>query len=236
MLSRYLASALFLPLLCVGCKAPVYQPKPLNGGQLASYLMQRRAVVMAPQVDGNVKESSLGSATPVHPAGYLLTAAHVLDGADRTRIRVMLDPKSGIPKRLLDARVVMYDREADVALLKTSVPLPHVFQWSPQNALLPAGLPVVHTGLATGHKSGLGTLTEPSDSKPGKFCHTLHLAPGDSGGALVSLGGEALGINHAVGRIQTFGASFFSGSYSVRPDLRRIERAIASDIKTHSKP
>jgi S1-C subfamily serine protease len=93
---------------------------------------------------------------------------------------------------------------------------------------------VVHTGLATAHKSGVGALTEGGTHRTGRLGHTLHLQPGDSGGALVSLSGEAIAINHAVGRIQSFGASFFSGSYSMRPDVAAINKAIAKDLATHS--
>jgi S1-C subfamily serine protease len=193
--------------------------------------MVRRAGVMAPLLSTGGKEGNQGTATPVHPEGYLLTAAHVLNGTDPDKIEavIMLGPRR--PSKPMKARLVMVDKDADVALLKVDAKLPAYFEWTPTGATLPKGLQVVHTGLTTAHVSGVGEMTQPlPGGRAGKFGHSLQLKAGDSGGGLVTTSGELVGINSAVGSIVGFGASFFSGSVSSRPNVRRIQNAIARDL------
>ncbi len=226
-----------LPLLLAlltSCAGTIYQPKTLDGKALATYLMSRRAGVIAPLAGGNGESGNLGSAVPIHPKGYLLTASHVVAGANCDNIQVIVTQRTGDPSKPLKARVVVDDKRSDVALLKVEADTPSYFRWTPAGATLPVGLRVVHTGLKTGHKTGIGELTSPlPQGRAGKFGHTLRLQPGDSGGGLVSISGELIGVNSAIGTIEGFGASFFSGAVSSRPSVRRIENAIAKDQAAH---
>ena len=125
----------------------------------------------------------------------------------------------------------MLDKVNDVALIKVDHPTPNYFQWTPRDALLPAGLKVVHSGLMTAHRTGFGQITATfRGSRAGRISHTLRIQQGDSGGGLISIGGELLAVNSAYASFEGFGASFFSGALSSRPKLDKIERAIAKDL------
>ncbi len=197
---------------------------------LAKHIMLRRAGVMAPMKTGAVGEGHLGSAAPVHPEGYLLTAAHVLHGVDLDKLQAVVMLGLGRPSKPLPARLVMMDNANDIALVKVDHPTPHYFQWSPSDQTLPVGLKVVHSGLTTAHRTGVGEITAAfNGSKAGQIRHTLRIQQGDSGGGLISTTGDLLGVNSAFGRLQGFGASFFAGAFSSRPKVERIQRAIAKD-------
>ena len=231
-----LSAWLALPAIVVSCTAgkPYKPAKLMQGAELASFLSVRRAAVVAPLVGEKDKAGHAGSAAPIHPQGYLITAAHVVDGTDLSQVKVMVILPSGKPSKPLPARVVNVDRRADVALLKIDQPTPRFFQWTPAEALIPAGTPVVHTGLVTAHKTGIGELTTAvSGNRMSHFSHTLRLQPGDSGGGLVTLAGELVGVNSAIGTIEGFGASFFSGAVSTRPSIARIQAVIAKDLASH---
>src|SRR5436190_6899500 len=63
---------------------------------------------------GDLHQRSLGSGVIVDPKGYIVTNRHVVEKADRIRVRLQDDP----PSVLHDARVIGMDQETDLAVIK----------------------------------------------------------------------------------------------------------------------
>src|ERR1700732_1071156 len=156
-----------------------------------------------PSIDsGPVRERSLGSGVIVDSKGYILTNRHVVDKADRIRVRFQDDP----PNVQHDAKVIGSDSETDLAVIKVETD---------------RGLPAAKLGnsdsmqvgdwvLAVGSPFGLSeTVTAGIVSAKGRnivpgrqfqtFIQTdAAINPGNSGGPLVNLDGEVIGINTAI--------------------------------------
>jgi serine protease Do len=67
---------------------------------------------------GGGRQQSLGSGVILNTNGYIITNFHVIDKADRIRVKLMDDP----PSVLHDAKVVGFDRETDLAVIKIDPP------------------------------------------------------------------------------------------------------------------
>jgi serine protease Do len=151
---------------------------------------------------GDIKERSLGSGVLVDPKGYIVTNRHVIEKADRIRVRLQDDP----PGVQHDAKVVGSDQETDLAVIKIEAA---------------SGLPTAKIGnsdsmqvgdwvLAIGSPFGLqATVTAGIVSAKGRnivpgrqfqsFVQTdAAINPGNSGGPLVNMAGEVIGINTAI--------------------------------------
>jgi len=152
--------------------------------------------------DGSIRERSLGSGVIVDPKGYILTNRHVVEKADRIRVRFEDDP----PGVQHDAKVIGTDQETDLAVIKVDV-----------DHALPAarmgnsdGMQIGDWVLAIGSPFGqAGTVTagivsaKGRDIVPGRQFQTFiqtdaAINPGNSGGPLVNLNGEVIGINTAI--------------------------------------
>jgi len=155
-----------------------------------------------PGTNGPIKERSLGSGVIVDPKGFIVTNRHVVDKADRIRVRLQEDP----PGVQHDAKVIGADQETDLAVIKIDVD---------------RGLPTAKLGnsesmqvgdwvLAIGSPFGLQeTVTAGIVSAKGRnivpgrqfqsFIQTdAAINPGNSGGPLVNMAGEVIGINTAI--------------------------------------
>src|SRR4029434_1036837 len=66
---------------------------------------------------GDIKERSLGSGVIVDSKGFIVTNRHVVEKADRIRVRLQDDP----PGVQHDARVIGSDQETDLAVIKVDV-------------------------------------------------------------------------------------------------------------------
>lgn len=145
-------------------------------------------------------ENSLGSGVIIDPKGYIITNNHVIAGADQ--IVVALADRREYPARLLFA-----DARMDLALLKVdpgAEPLPALTLGDSDRAevgdlVLAIGNPfgvgqTVTQGIVSAvARSGLGI----SDTQ--FFIQTdAAINQGNSGGALVNLDGELIGVNTAI--------------------------------------
>jgi serine protease Do len=153
---------------------------------------------------GAGREDSLGSGVIMNPNGYIVTNFHVVDGADRIRVKLMDDP----PGTLHEAKLVGSDRETDLAVIKIDPPKDH--------SLIPARLgdsDAMEVGdwvLAVGSPFNLEeTVTAGIVSAKARninpqrnfqsFIQTdAAINPGNSGGPLVNMSGEVIGINTAI--------------------------------------
>lgn len=150
-----------------------------------------------------LRERSLGSGVIVDSKGYILTNRHVVDGADKIRVKFMDDPQGS---RGREATVIGTDAETDIAVIKvnTDKPLPAAKIGNSD------GLQVGDWVLAIGSPFGLQeTVTagivsaKGRDIVPGRqfqsFIQTdAAINPGNSGGPLVNMNGEIIGINTAI--------------------------------------
>ncbi|HEV8067150.1 MAG TPA: trypsin-like peptidase domain-containing protein, partial [Planctomycetaceae bacterium] len=70
-----------------------------------------------------VRQHAVGSGVIVDPNGYIITNAHVVEGAQRIRVALPLSSDAGRPvaagkRHILEARLVGVHKETDLALLK----------------------------------------------------------------------------------------------------------------------
>jgi serine protease Do len=152
--------------------------------------------------DGAIRERSLGSGVIVDPKGYIVTNRHVVEKADRIRVRLQDDP----PGVQHDAKVIGEDQETDLAVIKIDLD-----RAVPSAKLGNSdGMEVGDWVLAIGSPFGqVGTVTagivsaKGRDIVPGRQFQTFiqtdaAINPGNSGGPLVNMNGEVIGINTAI--------------------------------------
>jgi len=146
------------------------------------------------------RERSLGSGVIVSPDGYILTANHVVEGADE--IRVSLD----VNKKEYSAKVVGTDPPTDVAVLKIeakdlpAITLADSSQLEIGDIVLAIGNPYGLSQTVTmGIVSALGRNGLAGFNQYQDFIQTdAAINPGNSGGALVDAEGRLVGINTAI--------------------------------------
>ena len=154
-----------------------------------------------------VRQHAVGSGVIVDSNGYIMTNAHVVEGAQRIRVALPLpmgDSAGQVPigkRRILEARLLGQHKETDLALLKideTDLPtLPLLSRQRPHVGQLvfaigsPEGL---QNSVTMGVVSALAR--QPDPTKPLTYIQTdAPINPGNSGGPLVDMNGEVLGIN-----------------------------------------
>jgi serine protease Do len=153
-----------------------------------------------------VRQKAVGSGVIVDPSGYIMTNAHVVEGAQRIRVALPLpmgDSAGQVPigkRRILEARLVGQHKDTDLALLKideTELPtLALVSQRAHVGQLVfaigsPEGL---QNSVTMGVVSALAR--QPDATKPITYLQTdAPINPGNSGGPLVDMNGAVLGIN-----------------------------------------
>ena len=145
--------------------------------------------------DGEPQQRGVGSGFILSADGYVMTNAHVVDGAEEVIVTLT-------DKREYKAKAIGADRRSDVALLKIDA----------------AGLPTVRLGdvnrlkvgewvIAIGSPFGLeNTVTagivSAKSRDTGEFLPLIQtdvaINPGNSGGPLINLRGEVVGINSQI--------------------------------------
>jgi serine protease Do len=152
---------------------------------------------------GTIRQRSLGSGVIVDAKGYIVTNRHVVEKADRIRVKLQ-DENPASPGH--DAKLIGMDQETDLAVIKIEVdhPLPAAKLGNSD------GMEVGDWVLAIGSPFGLQeTVTAGIVSAKGRnivpnrqfqsFIQTdAAINPGNSGGPLVNMAGEVIGINTAI--------------------------------------
>jgi serine protease Do len=159
---------------------------------------------------GGGRSRSLGSGVILNSNGYIITNFHVVDGADRIRVRLKDDP-IGIQH---DAKVVGIDRETDLAVIKIEPPkdkqlVPATLGDSDSMGIgdwvLAMGSPFgLENTVTAGIVSARGRNINPSRQFQSFIQTDAAINPGNSGGPLVNMRGEVIGINTAI-YTQTYG-------------------------------
>ena len=146
----------------------------------------------------------LGSGVIISADGYIVTNNHVIEGAERLEVTLN-------DNRNFDAKIIGSDPETDLALIKIEAPNLHVIPMGNSEDLhvgewvLAVGNPfgftsTVTSGIVSAKARNISTSTRtPSRGGIESYIQTdAALNSGNSGGALVNLQGELVGINTAI--------------------------------------
>jgi serine protease Do len=157
-----------------------------------------RRFQLPPEAFGErVPQQGSGSGFIVNPDGYILTNAHVVDGA--TQVTVTL-----VDKREFAAKVVGTDRRTDVALLKIDAKdLPSVKIGNPDQSRVGDWVAAIGAPFGLDNTVTAGIISAKSRSLPDSgyvpFLQTdVAVNPGNSGGPLFNMRGEVIGINSQI--------------------------------------
>lgn len=240
-----LLSLMLVGWLCQSCSAPP-PPDSVSPSRMTRQIIAERvsAVVVTDKKSLNSwvlknfassqapGDADGGSAAPIAPDGYFLTADHVLSRLAGRNVFLIYGQGGRLSPA--KARVVWRSESADLALLHIPVKTPYYYQWTSPKRWLPAGSGVMHGGISTGFRSGDGTLgtslsPEGTFTRNRRFKIDIPLQPGDSGGPVVDAYGGLVGINSAVEFLVPMETAFFIDSEGNRPNTRMIDSIIARD-------
>ena len=140
---------------------------------------------------------SLGSGFIISADGYILTNAHVVEGADEINVRFT-------DKREFKAKVIGADRRTDIAVIKIDTSGLHPVRFGDPSRLK-VGEWVVAIGAPFGFENTVtaGIVSAKGRSLPQEnfvpFLQTdVAINPGNSGGPLFNMRGEVVGINSQI--------------------------------------
>jgi len=150
-----------------------------------------------------VPVQSLGSGFVLHPAGYIVTNAHVVRRAEQVTVTLQDNIK-------LPARVISAERTLDLAVLKVDPPdgreLPHLPLGRSDDLMV--GETVIAIGNPLGYANSLTTGVISATNRTLNFGRGVEIGgliqtdapinPGNSGGPLLNIKGELIGINTAI--------------------------------------
>ena len=155
------------------------------------------------------RQRAIGSGVIVDPDGYIMTNAHVVNGAQR--IRVTITPTAAelvayrasfrSRQRTFEAKLIGVNRLVDLALVKIEekdlpyIPLQNDYRVQLGQTVLAVGSPegLEHT-VTKGIVSAVGRQIDPD--RPMVYIQTdAPINPGNSGGALVDRDGNLIGLN-----------------------------------------
>jgi len=154
------------------------------------------------------RQRAIGSGFVIDPAGYIITNAHVVTGAQRVQVVVPEGVSDGSLQAILSARtnivparVVGVARDIDVALLKVdnvkfaALPLAPYRNIHQGEVVLAFGSPEgLRNTVTFGVVSSVARQIDPDS--PMVYIQTdAPINPGNSGGPLVNVDGEVVGIN-----------------------------------------
>ena len=144
------------------------------------------------------RSRSLGSGFIISTDGYILTNAHVVDGADEVTVTLT-------DKREFKAKVIGADKRTDVALLKIDAHRPADGDASATRTSCKVGEWVVAIGSPFGFENTVtaGIVSAKGRALPQEnfvpFIQTdVAVNPGNSGGPLFNMRGEVVGINSQI--------------------------------------
>jgi serine protease Do len=156
------------------------------------------------------RRQAVGSGVIVDPEGYIVTNAHVVNGAERIEVFVPprvasggpLDASQGMQGKSYQARIVGVTREIDLAVIKIEAHALPALSIRGANAPARQGEMVFAFGSPEGLRNTvtMGVVSavarQPDPDSPLVYVQTdTPINPGNSGGPLVDADGELVGIN-----------------------------------------
>ncbi|MGB7585855.1 MAG: trypsin-like peptidase domain-containing protein [Terriglobales bacterium] len=153
------------------------------------------------------REHAIGSGVILDPDGYIVTNAHVVQGAKRIRVVIPSSSPDGselVPvgrEQVLDAKLIGVHQDSDLALLKVdahnlpTLELGNARRVRQGQLVVAIGSPEgLENSVTMGVVSAVGRQADPD--KPMVYIQTdAPINPGNSGGPLVDMNGRVLGIN-----------------------------------------
>ncbi len=164
-----------------------------------------------PDQRGGRTLSSLGSGFIISDDGYILTNAHVIDGADTVTVRLN-------DRRELTADVIGQDQKTDIALIKVDAnDLPTLRMGDSDGLETGEWVAAIGSPFGFDHSVTAGIVsainrTLPTDSYVPFIQTDVAINPGNSGGPLFNLDGEVVGINS---QIFTRSGGFMGVSFAI---------------------
>ncbi|HVP53704.1 MAG TPA: trypsin-like peptidase domain-containing protein [Candidatus Eisenbacteria bacterium] len=150
-------------------------------------------------------QEAIGAGVILAPDGYIVTNAHVVQGARKIRVRLPgleepgTDPSQ--PRSPMSAKVVGIDRQSDLAVLKIDATNLPALELADSNQLK-QGQVVFAFGSPQGLENSVtmgvvsATARQVSDENPTTYIQTdAPINPGNSGGPLVDVDGRVVGID-----------------------------------------
>src|SRR5437867_7004012 len=179
------------------------------------FIPRQQPGVPGPGPGPRSESRSLGSGFILSADGYIMTNAHVLEGADEINVRFT-------DKREFKAKVIGADKRTDVALIKIEASgLPAVRFGDPSK--LKVGEWVVAIGAPFGFENTVtaGIVSAKGRSLPQEnfvpFIQTdVAINPGNSGGPLFNMRGEVIGVNS---QIYSRTGGFMGLSFAIPADV-----------------
>ena len=143
------------------------------------------------------RSTSLGSGFIISADGYILTNAHVVDGAEEVTVRLT-------DKQEFKAKVIGTDRRTDVALVKIEATgLPKVTIGNPEQLKVGEWVAAIGSPFGFDNSVTAGIVSAKGRALPQEsyvpFIQTdAAINPGNSGGPLFNLKGEVVGVNSQI--------------------------------------
>ena len=175
-----------------------------------------------------VPSRGVGSGFIVSPDGYIVTNAHVVDGANEVTVRLT-------DRREFTAKVIGTDKRTDIALIKidaknlpaldlSNPPAPRQGEW-----VIAIGSPFgFENSVSAGIVSGVHRALPGGQMTP--FIQTdVAVNPGNSGGPLLNTAGQVVGVNS---QIYSRSGGYMGVSFAIPAD---VAANVALQLKTHGK-
>ena len=154
------------------------------------------------------RQRAIGSGFVIEQSGYIMTNAHVVNGAERVQVVLpnpgaesALEAALSTRTRIVPAQIVGVSRELDLALVKVeagalpSLPLANYRKLGQGEMVFAFGSPEgLRNSVTMGVVSAVARQTDPDS--PLVYIQTdAAINPGNSGGPLVNVNGEVVGVN-----------------------------------------
>jgi len=176
-----------------------------------------------------VPSRGVGSGFIVSPDGYIVTNAHVVDGAKEVTVRLT-------DRREFTAKVIGADKRTDIALIKidakgnlpaldlSNPPAPRQGEW-----VVAIGSPFgFENSVSAGVVSGVHRALPGGQMTP--FIQTdVAVNPGNSGGPLLNAAGQVVGVNS---QIYSRSGGYMGLSFAIPAD---VAANVAQQLKEHGK-
>jgi len=170
----------------------------------------------------------VGSGFIVSPDGYIVTNAHVVDGASEVTVRLT-------DRREFTAKVIGADKRTDIALIKidaknlpaldmSAPPQPRRGEW-----VIAIGSPFgFENSVSAGIVSGVHRALPGGQMTP--FIQTdVAVNPGNSGGPLLNTSGQVVGVNS---QIYSRSGGYMGLSFAIPAD---VAAKVATQLREHGK-
>ena len=181
-----------------------------------------------PQMPRSMPSQGLGSGFIVSPDGYIITNAHVVDGATEVTVKLT-------DRREFTAKVIGADKRTDIALIKIDAKNLQALDISSPPGVK-QGEWVVAIGSPFGFENSIsaGIVSGVHRALPGgqmtPFIQTdVAVNPGNSGGPLLNAAGQVVGVNS---QIYSRSGGYMGLSFAIPAD---VAVKVADQLKTHGK-